>query len=210
MELLILWTLPFWIVAFALWVILTIAIDWENGAFATGTLFIGLGALWWFSGFHPITLSWFEQNWLGILLTVVGYIIIAPAWAYINWRVFFLNDKGDDYEAKRADYQAAYVQFQKDCDKTFANWKARDSLYVDQRKYTDYKSWLSDNYNYPPMPGKNKSLIFLWMFYWPVSAIWTLIHKPIKRIFNAFYQAMVAVYTRTSQQAFGARFTELK
>lgn len=211
MELFALGSLLFWVVVIAFWIVATVFIDHDNGLGAGVVLVLAAATVWFFSGFHPINLpQWFAHNWLGVLLVIAAYVALAPVWAYLNWRFFFIHDKGDAYEAMRSSYQASYASYVKDMDESFKNRKAKDPSYVDPRAYITYKDWLADKYNYPPTPGKNKSTIFMWMFYWPISAPWTLIHKPVKRMFNAFYRAMIATYTKISQQAFANRFDELK
>lgn len=53
-----------------------------------------------------------------------------------------------------------------------------------------------------PMPGDFKSDIILWMSYWPLSFIWTMIDNPFKRIFSRIFKNLENVYTRISNYIF--------
>lgn len=44
----------------------------------------------------------------------------------------------------------------------------------------------------------NKERIINWMIYWPISAIWTLINQPIRKIFNRIYTGVEKQFQRIS------------
>lgn len=54
----------------------------------------------------------------------------------------------------------------------------------------------------PPQVSKYKEKIFGWMFYWPVSAAWTMLNDPIRRIFNAIYDRISGGLQKISDKAF--------
>ena len=48
---------------------------------------------------------------------------------------------------------------------------------------------IEEHHNYVTAPNvsTHKSKIMVWMFYWPFSAVWTILDHPIKRIFVFIY-----------------------
>lgn len=55
---------------------------------------------------------------------------------------------------------------------------------IDER---DRKQEENPNFVYVPKVSEYKGKILLWMFYWPCSAIWTVLDHPIKRVFLFIY-----------------------
>ena len=59
--------------------------------------------------------------------------------------------------------------------------KERDRCLDEQKKYHH------DNSISVPQVRHHKSEIMVWMIYWPFSALWTILDRPIKRIFLFIY-----------------------
>lgn len=53
-----------------------------------------------------------------------------------------------------------------------------------------------------PKPGDYKGDIILWMSYWPLSFIWTMIDNPFKRIFAKIFKNLENTYTKISSHIF--------
>ncbi len=59
-----------------------------------------------------------------------------------------------------------------------------------------------------PMPGDFKGDITLWMSYWPLSFIWTMIDNPFKRIFANIFKNLENTYTKISSHIFKDLLTD--
>jgi len=53
-----------------------------------------------------------------------------------------------------------------------------------------------------PLAQDNKEAILVWMFYWPFSAIWTLIDQPVKRIYKFIYRKIANYLQNISNKMF--------
>jgi hypothetical protein len=53
---------------------------------------------------------------------------------------------------------------------------------------------IEEQLQFPSVPsvGAHKSEIMIWMFYWPFSAVWTVLDHPVKRIFLFIYNRIKA------------------
>lgn len=50
--------------------------------------------------------------------------------------------------------------------------------------------------------SNNKERIFGWLFYWPLSASWTVLNDPIRRIFNFVYNRISGSLQRMSDKMY--------
>lgn len=67
--------------------------------------------------------------------------------------------------------------------------------------------WLEDSKRYHnsleiPKASNYKGRITSWMFYWPFSAVWTLLNEPVRRIFINLFRNLEATYNRISANVF--------
>lgn len=58
-----------------------------------------------------------------------------------------------------------------------------------------YRTQLKFTDNGHPYIALDKTRIIMWMSYWPVSALWTLINDPLHRLYNFIYNRLESVYT---------------
>ncbi len=65
--------------------------------------------------------------------------------------------------------------------------------YLEYNRRSDFKI---------PSPKEYKSDIMLWMSYWPVSAVWTIINNPFKKIFIRIQKSLEGVYEKISAHVF--------
>jgi len=117
-------------------------------------------------------IMWTLANLQTVLVYIGLYFLAAVAWGWTKWQLFF-----------RAVYRAA----------------AEQRVDVNTTKSFRYKG---DYQNLPVKISDNKSRYLIWMTYWPVSAFWTLINDPVRRAFNAIYNAMAGSLQASSNKAF--------
>ncbi len=53
-----------------------------------------------------------------------------------------------------------------------------------------------------PMASENKALITSWISHWPISALWTLINDPIKKLLNFIFNQIKSVFQKMSNRIF--------
>lgn len=56
--------------------------------------------------------------------------------------------------------------------------------------------------NYKPEVNKNKGELFNWIFYWPFSLAWFILHEPVERIFDAIMNTCRKIYEGIADRAF--------
>ena len=80
---------------------------------------------------------------------------------------------------------------------SFVKWYYFLLNYKEKNKTTDPK-WK----NYIPKVASNKGKIISWMTYWPISASWTIINDPIRRMYNSIFKRLDKVYVKISDKVF--------
>ncbi len=74
----------------------------------------------------------------------------------------------------------------------------------------NYTSRLEDFIAGTPTFTRRKSLISLWIGYWPVSVVWTLINDPITKLINFIFSQLRGMYESIAQHVFKDLNAELK
>jgi hypothetical protein len=67
------------------------------------------------------------------------------------------------------------------------------------------KAWQTSMSRYIKIPlqvSEHKSRVLGWMAYWPWSAMWWVLHSPVRRIWNGIYNGTAAVFQRVSNRVF--------
>ena len=77
---------------------------------------------------------------------------------------------------------------------SFVKWYYFLLNFKDSKSGKDYDQWKS----YIPKVSDNKGKIISWMTYWPMSAAWTIINDPFRRI----YFRIEKVYQKISDRVF--------
>ena len=62
--------------------------------------------------------------------------------------------------------------------------KEKDKCLEKNKDRDNWHQWATID---PPKVSDHKSNIMLWMSYWPISAIWTIINDPIKKLFTLIF-----------------------
>jgi hypothetical protein len=63
----------------------------------------------------------------------------------------------------------------------------------------DYASHMSYMVNITLKVSNNKSLIFLWIGYWPISSIWLILNDPITKIVKWIFHQLRSIYESISE-----------
>ena len=180
----------FWLFVGLMVVLLTTSVHNEKPG--TGFLFVAaaLVALQFTSDFKPF--SWVMANPGLFGLGVLAYIGIAVVWTFAKWYMFSVSAK-ECY----ADFRKTWI----------ANLKRPFDVVTDKASLA---SSFASFYGYrerfgmsvPPSPGDNKGRIMLWMIFWPIDMVWSIINDPVVRIFRWIYQRIVGSLGRIARGRF--------
>jgi hypothetical protein len=172
-------TLPFWIITDICLIVLAVMVEWDVGFGAGGIVVIYFFGLLFFSNFHPI--DWLAHHWIDLIEYVVIYMAIGAVYGVVKW-YFYVTRKADDYAENEGDFRLQYSGGR-------------------QKAYSTYKEFLESR-DIPPSPKRHKHEILMWMGYWPVSAVVTLIDEPLRRFFTWVYGRLTTLYLRIADYAF--------
>lgn len=115
---------------------------------------------------------------------VVAYLALGTGWSVIKW-VATVARKARTYRDLRADFLRRYElstlgQMPADVAKEFADAMRRAGLVPRRARPAPGDRWT-------PQVRDHRSLILMWMTYWPLSAVATALRDPIRRAFVAIY-----------------------
>lgn len=92
---------------------------------------------------------------------------------------------------------------------SFYKWKGIVDKAVEEynRKVLEYNEYPKAFYKpdltkLKPQLNENKAKIFNWIFYWPFSMTWFLIHEPIERLFTWIMKNTKKIYEGITDRAF--------
>ena len=146
------------------------------------------------SDIHPFT--WILFHPVATIVDIVAWVIIGTLWAVLKW-VFFVYHTRDKY-----------LDFR---NKTIADWQriGTNSEHFDSNKMLTetgerkIKSMgIHEFGEIPPKIVHNKARFILWMSAWPLSAAWTLINDPARRLYNFIYYRLAKNLQAISDRAF--------
>ena len=80
------------------------------------------------------------------------------------------------------------------------------------KKFEENKSerWSPISERDIPKAANNKNRIITWMSYWPLSAFWTLINEPVKKLFKFIYSKIESLYEKMSDSTFSDLKNKIK
>ena len=187
LEFIVIGGLWFWILTALAAISILTCVEWENGGGATGLLVLYLVLLWIFSDFNPLT--WLGHNPKTAVAAILLYFLLGTAWAVVKWYAF-VHQQARRVRSLLLDFLPRH---------------GLDSLGQAtpeiRREWTHHCS-IRGVSSEPPLIARHKDRILLWMSYWPLSAIWTLINDPVRRIFKMIYHRLGGFLQGVSNRAF--------
>jgi len=208
-------TLGFWILSVIASIAIIIALDRESGWGAIATL-LGFAAAFTLWGSGASIFGWVIANpWVlaGILL---GYFVAGTFWGVAKWA---LKVKKEAFNA-REEYLDLKHGFFKKHDVDLVNYKKTPVPEDLQAQWLAYLNgdnmpgWAPKYIKYfnkgkfiPPVVKDYKSTIILWMAFWPLSALWTLIDDFVKELYEYVYRLLADWLQSLSDRAFSNLIT---
>jgi len=128
-------------------------------------------------------IGYITHNPIDIIIGSVVYLLIGVVYVWIKWYSFV--------------HAAA---------RKYRDWMIENSSSYTSIESSNSAAARSLGYKFLPLKVSNyKQLIFGWMFYWPLSAAWTLLNDPIARLFNFIYHRIAGSLQKISDNAFNEK-----
>ena len=179
----------FWVFTAVAVLLVLASLEKERGGWATFIVLAFLVGLQVFSDFKPFT--WIAENPVMFIMGLGAYIVIGVAWTFFRWYLFSLSAK----EAY-ADVRAKFVK--------------RLKVPFDVRIHkADLANHVGQSYDFtrryksiPLQPGQHLHRIWIWMVFWPLDGIWTIINDPVVRLFRFIYNRISGALTHIGRRRF--------
>jgi hypothetical protein len=180
--------LAFWLIPFLICdsILLIYWIDREYSGLATGSLVVTGAILQWIFGVDII--GFVVRHPSVVCYGAIGYFVAGTIWALIKWW-FFVTGERRRYD----EFKAAWM-------------KSHDIVGTipDDMKQAfkdDLPRYSGDRIEIRPDVTNHKARIFMWMTWWPFSALWTLINDPVRRVFREIYSRIRTTLQKISDHA---------
>jgi len=175
LEFLAVGTWGFWLLLAVAAIVMSELMDTNRPGYAT-CLAVALVAVFAvFGNFNPLT--WIKNNPVDLIEYVVGYFVVGSVWGVAKW-FFWLRKIRSVLDEIKALYP-----------------NNRDAWASEARR----RSWPME---LPPKVSDHKTLIIGWMALWPSSMIWTLLHDPVKWVFEEIYANLGGMMQKISNHVF--------
>jgi hypothetical protein len=188
---------PFWVFLAAFAIIEIACVEFEKAGIATWVAILAAGLL---IAFGPQEWGpWLLHHPLTILKWIGYYIASGVVWSLIKW-FFFVWKARDELKSEKE-------EFLKNAGPKgtpllmFADAVQQDQFYRDfGSSHRRYKIDADHPY---PTAARHKGRILFWMSYWPFSAIWTLLHEPVTRLYRFLYRRLSGLFDGIAVKMFG-------
>lgn len=125
----------------------------------------------------------FVWIWYHLITTawiVAVYLVSGAIWGFVKWYFYVLNSRD-------------YVKTNET--RLRAGWSTSSQ---NAKPFTNYLI----EHNYIPQAKEKKSLISVWMFWWPFSIFWTVFNDIIRRGYNWVITKYITVFQRINNHVF--------
>ena len=179
----------FW-VFLALFVIgLFATVQTERPGWCSTIFVIGLVLIEVFSPYHPITYLITHPLYSGIVLLV--YVAGGALWCIVKWASYtdLLKTAYLDYKAK---WQTENPNYRPESFVASAKLKFGFNIPTKDSKPEEYREFV----------GKHKAAIYMWITFWPISALGTLIDDPLRRLRRFIYARISGLLVTITHKTF--------
>lgn len=150
-----------------------------------GWLVIFFTLLSYFSPFNAFVWMWHNPG--GVLIYSAIYISIGVCWGFVKW-AFHLKNEKDRIESLLTTLKANYAAKQKDAG---PEYKGSFTDYLEERGYISRAT-------------NKKTLISVWMLWWPFSVLWTSFHDVLRRFYDWAIEHYMFIFDKINHQIFGS------
>jgi hypothetical protein len=184
-EVLAIGTFWFWVLIAAEMLTLVLLVENEQSAWATISVICTLIALQIFGGV-PVW-QFILHNPLVIVLFLAIYCLLGTGWCVAKWWLY-VKDQLYRYNDAKRDY--------------LENHRITGDQ-IPQDKWNDFMAHMGSYTKYGtivlrPKVREHKSMVYLWMAYWPWSFVFTILNDPVRKIYRHIYQSIHTYLQRIS------------
>jgi hypothetical protein len=151
------------------------------------------------------------------LIWVLSYFMAGFLWSWVKWWLF-VHKKAEEYREKRY----SFLKSKQDERPRIANTSAVPEKYLRVDKYgenvismgditldTPVPEFLKKDWEFNlrctdafPTVRKNKKKISMWITYWPVSMVWSLVNDFVKKFIRTLVMKCRVLYDGITKSAF--------
>jgi len=155
-------------------------------------------AIYWIFGPFGTAVKYIFNNPLPCLGYVVAYFAIGAFWSIIKWYLFLTGIRGDYYTEKRR--WLGVESDQGENPPIPSHRKSEWRAHLDGMGSRYSPTILAQFAHGMIRPSKHKETLTMWIIYWPISMVWTLLNDPIKRLANWIYYKLAKLYRDMSKK----------
>ena len=170
----------FWITAAVFVSVMIFSYSIERYSWTGVAVIVGVAVLSLISKF-PL-LDFLKDNARDIILGILAYVAVGAVYSAIRFTIYMF-----EISAKLTRYCE---------DKGYKRSSMTES------QLNNFKSLVGVNH-IPLRVGDHRVLMMAWAVYWPLSAFWTLTHKPIRWMVETCQRVVSALLQKVSDRAFG-------
>jgi hypothetical protein len=204
----------FWVLV-AEFVVLVALTENERPFISIGVVIVGLVLLHYLGGVSVF--SWCIANpWL-LVAYIVGYSAVGVAWSIAKWWMF-VRERRNRYIAKKAEWigglNSTIQRLRQDKGGPIKDMEDRQRqadilekvlnigrLTKDAMPY--WQDYARGAYSiHKPEAGNYVDRIINWMMFWPFSAFWFLLDRPIRRLFTRLYDSISWLLRKIADTAY--------
>jgi hypothetical protein len=175
-------TIGFWIFSIAMIIAMLTCINFQKGAGATFTAILTILAFQFYGGIDIF--GYIRHNPMSATYIAGAYAIAGVATGVFKWWRYVRNNLSK--------YQEAKAEYLDDNGGKAEGW----GRYREQGNYSGTK------FIFEPLARRHKAAITMWMTYWPLVLVWTVINDPVRKFFKAAYERLSGVLESISKNAF--------
>lgn len=189
-------TWPFWVLLLAFLCLEVYFVEKEEPWQVTGSLGIFLLLTAVFTDWKP----WVSFSLGHIIGYGIAYLALGVIWAYPRW-MLFVKDKCKAFESD-------YTTLKGKWDSIKTGVSVGSGLGSEWSQYKTFEEMLRSKEKMPPLPWDHgvKGKIYMWMAYWPLSAFWILLHRPLEWFWDWVYTSIRKQLEDISYKMFKSHF----
>jgi len=175
LEFLAVGTWSFWLILGVAAVTMSELLDNNHPGYATTLALVMAAVFVLFGNFNPI--AWIMHNTVEMLEYAAAYFAIGALWGLTKWFFWLrkIHTVLEEYSARHPSNSRAW----------------QDVAYS--------RGWPM---TLPPKVSEHRTMILGWMALWPSSVIWTLLHDPVKWVFEEIYAALGGLMQKMANHVF--------
>lgn len=140
----------------------------------------------WYSNGAVNIWEWLTVNGIDVLKWTGVYLVVGVLWAVLK-----IGFKGRAIRHTANKYKEKFIINTNDPN-------------TPELQLADYYSRKLHRKEYEYLyEGPEKSVVVMWMMYWPISSAWTILNDPVKKLLNMLYDVCKSLFNKIHMLAIG-------